>query len=128
MFLEHVSYDLRHAWRGLSRGGAFSGAAIFMLALAVFGTTVIFTFIRGVLLRPLPVRDQDRLIVAWKELRSTGYAHYPFGDAEIDDLIAQRTAARKAKNFAEADRIRGVLSDNGVILEDKPQGTIWRRG
>jgi cysteinyl-tRNA synthetase len=49
-------------------------------------------------------------------------------DAEIDDLIARRTAARKSKDFAEADRIRGVLSDNGVILEDKPQGTIWRRG
>jgi cysteinyl-tRNA synthetase len=50
------------------------------------------------------------------------------GDAEIEDLIARRAAARKAKDFAEADRIRAVLSENGVILEDKPEGTIWRRG
>ena len=64
---------------------------------------------------------------AWFRWRPAG-GGAGFTDAEIDDLIAQRTAARKAKNFAEADRIRGVLSDNGVILEDKPQGTIWRRG
>ena len=50
------------------------------------------------------------------------------GDAEIEELIARRTAARKAKDFAEADRIRKTLAENGVILEDKPVGTIWRRG
>ncbi len=45
----------------------------------------------------------------------------------IETLIAERTAAKKAKNFAEADRIRKELQDNGVVLEDTPQGTIWRR-
>ena len=49
------------------------------------------------------------------------------GDAAIDDLIAQRIAARKAKNFAEADRIRKELADAGVVLEDGAQGTTWRR-
>ncbi|HYD32559.1 MAG TPA: DALR domain-containing protein, partial [Azospirillaceae bacterium] len=49
-------------------------------------------------------------------------------ESEIADLIAQRQAARKAKNFAEADRLRKELSDNGVILEDGPQGTTWKRG
>jgi cysteinyl-tRNA synthetase len=46
---------------------------------------------------------------------------------EIQALIDQRTAARKAKNFAEADRIRKYLESRGVLLEDTPQGTIWRR-
>jgi cysteinyl-tRNA synthetase len=41
-------------------------------------------------------------------------------------LITERAAAKKAKNFAEADRIRKELLDNGVVLEDTPQGTIWR--
>lgn len=45
----------------------------------------------------------------------------------IDDLIYQRVVAKKGKNFAEADRIRKELSESGIILEDTPQGTTWRR-
>jgi cysteinyl-tRNA synthetase len=49
-------------------------------------------------------------------------------DAEIESQIAARIAARKAKNFGEADRIRDALAAQGVILEDGPTGTTWRRG
>src|SRR3984885_3986400 len=49
-------------------------------------------------------------------------------DGAIDQLIAARIAARKAKNWAESDRIRDELTKAGVILEDKPGGTTaWRR-
>ena len=47
--------------------------------------------------------------------------------AWIEAQIAARIAARKAKNFGEADRIRKELSDTGIILEDGPGGTTWRR-
>jgi len=47
--------------------------------------------------------------------------------AWINSRIAARTAARKAKDFTEADRIRKELLDADVILEDGPQGTTWRR-
>ncbi|MGQ0523056.1 MAG: cysteine--tRNA ligase [Betaproteobacteria bacterium] len=50
-----------------------------------------------------------------------------FSSERIEELIANRSAARKAKNFAESDRIRKELLDAGVILEDTPQGTTWRR-
>jgi len=46
---------------------------------------------------------------------------------QIEVLIIARTAARQAKNWAEADRIRTVLQEVGVVLEDTPKGTIWRR-
>lgn len=45
---------------------------------------------------------------------------------EIERLIAARNAARKEKNFAEADRIRDELAAKGVQIEDGPQGTSWR--
>lgn len=48
-------------------------------------------------------------------------------DEEIDRLIQERTDARKAKNWARADEIRDMLTAQGIILEDTPQGIRWRR-
>ena len=48
-------------------------------------------------------------------------------DPEIDALVAARTEAKKAKNFAEADRIRDELKARGIEIIDTPQGTKWRK-
>ena len=48
-------------------------------------------------------------------------------DDEIESLIAQRTEARKNRNWAEADRIRDLLKEMGIILEDTAQGVKWHR-
>ena len=45
----------------------------------------------------------------------------------VDQLIMKRNEAKQTKNFAEADRIRKLLADAGIVLEDSPQGTTWRR-
>ncbi|MGN6517370.1 MAG: CysS/YqeB C-terminal domain-containing protein, partial [Rhizomicrobium sp.] len=45
--------------------------------------------------------------------------------AVIERAIEARNAARKAKNFAESDRIRDELAAQGIILKDGPQGTTW---
>ena len=48
-------------------------------------------------------------------------------DPEIDALVAARTAAKKERNFAEADRIRDELKARGIEIIDTPQGAKWRK-
>ena len=48
-------------------------------------------------------------------------------EAEIENKIAERLAAKKNKDYALADKIRGELKDAGIILEDTPSGTTWKR-
>ncbi|MBL8265897.1 cysteine--tRNA ligase [Steroidobacter sp.] len=57
-----------------------------------------------------------------------GVGSSSLSDADIERLIGERKAARVSKNFKEADRVRKELTDGGVVLEDKPDGTTaWRR-
>jgi cysteinyl-tRNA synthetase len=51
----------------------------------------------------------------------------PEADAEIDALVEAREAARRARDWAEADRIRDELSRRGIVVEDTPRGPEWRR-
>ncbi len=51
----------------------------------------------------------------------------PQADTEIEQLVEAREAARRAKDWAEADRIRGALTERGVVVEDTPRGPEWRR-
>jgi cysteinyl-tRNA synthetase len=46
----------------------------------------------------------------------------------VERLLEERAEARRRKDFAEADRIRDLLVDNGIVIEDGPTGTSWRRG
>jgi cysteinyl-tRNA synthetase len=73
--------------------------------------------------RLLGILQQDP--VAWFQGEAGGAA--ADDAAVIDDLIERRKDARKSKNFAEADRIRKELTDMGIVLEDGPGGTTWKR-
>jgi cysteinyl-tRNA synthetase len=67
--------------------------------------------------------DPDAFLKGRAQGRPSGLS-----DDEIEALIAQRLEARRSKNWKESDRIRDQLKDAGIILEDGPSGTTWRRG
>src|SRR6266581_1774345 len=105
--------DLRLAWTGLRRAPAFTAAAVLTLAVGIGGTTAMFTLVQGVLLRPLPVRDQQRLVVAWNEIPSTGAAHWPFRASMIDVIGRESRVLEGVAGASYYGAGQGIVSDNG---------------
>jgi len=74
------------------------------------------------------VFDMDRILgLGLKEACETKAKDGGENAAEIEELIEKRAQAKKAKDFAAADSIRQILKDRGIILEDGPSGTTWRK-
>ena len=78
------------------------------------------------------VADFDRvlslsLIEKAEELRKKNAGPEEEHDERIEGLLAERAAAKKAKNYAEADRIRDMLAAEGITIIDTPQGAKWKR-
>jgi putative ABC transport system permease protein len=111
--LERWWLDVRVAVTALSRARAFSAVAIATLALGIAGVTMMFTLVEGVLLRRWPVYDQSRLIVAWKQLPSSGFEHYPFGDSEIEEVARSNRLLERAAGMTRAGISRWVSVENG---------------
>jgi putative ABC transport system permease protein len=80
--------DVRAAFRGLRRARAYSFTAILILAAGIAGTVAMATLVQGVLLRPLPIVDQDRVVIAWRDLPTSAYVGHPFGRAEMEHVAA----------------------------------------
>lgn len=104
--------DLRHAGRSLRRAPAFSATVIGTLAMGIAGVTVMFALVQSVLLRPLPVADQDELLVAWKSLPAAGL-QLPFSPAELDELSREARLLDGAAGVAYWGASQWIVVEEG---------------
>jgi predicted permease len=87
-WLESIGADLRYALRTLRRSPAFTAVVVLTLALGIGANTAIFSVVHGVLLKPLPNRDGDRLLYLRQSADGPGQANISFSVPEVHDLRA----------------------------------------
>jgi predicted permease len=117
--LESFTHDLRLAWRGLGRAQGFTVAAVLTLAVGMAGVTAMFALIQGVLLRPLPMPQVDRLVTVWKEHPSTGSAHWRFRSAEltlIGDAATHVFAGVAALGYSDPSQLEIVEESSAAYI------------
>jgi predicted permease len=98
--------DFRYAVRSLSRARGFTLAVVLTLGLGIGANTAIFSVIRGVLLRPLPHRDGDRLVYLRQSINGPGGENINFSVPEILDF---RNGARSLGGIAEYSQMTYTL-------------------
>ncbi|MGH8638492.1 MAG: permease prefix domain 1-containing protein, partial [Burkholderiales bacterium] len=126
-WLEQLGQDLTFGWRTLRKQPVFAIAAVSTLALGIGATTSIFSVVNGVLLRPLPFEDPDRLVQvygrAWAGDRGgvPDPLNGPIGFSELDAYTAGSTSfvgfAGYAVNTRHADAGTGVERLKAVVAD-----------
>src|SRR5947207_4036494 len=98
--------ELRHALRSLMRAKGLTATVVATLALGIGANAAIFTVVRGVLLRPLANRDEDRLIYIRQSARGIGAENANFSVPEIQDL---RSSVRTLTAFGDFSTIEFTM-------------------
>src|SRR6478752_7773559 len=104
--LAQTLQDTRYTFRQLRRSPGFTVTAILMLALGIGATTAIFSIVEGVLLRPLPFPDPDRLVILGDVLEGSHCASCAHSSATAPDI---RNYMRDTQNFSHLGAYRGRL-------------------
>jgi putative ABC transport system permease protein len=108
-FLDH----LLSGARALAHAKAFTVAAVATLAIGIAGATVMFALVDGVLLEPLPVRSQEALVVAWRQLPGDT-ARGPFGAASVRAVREHTQLLESVAAVAYNGAMEFVAVENGV--------------
>lgn len=148
MTMEGWWRDVRLALRGMRKSPGFSAAVIVTLALGVGATTAVFSVLEGVILRPLPFAEPDRLAVVWQNDRATGtlrenastadYYDYLDRSRTFEDLAIhgrgtavllrdgapplQLDAAVVSRNLLDVLRLEPAVGRGFTAVEDQPDG------
>ncbi len=124
--------DLRYALRTIQKQPGFAAVVVLTLALGIGASTAIFSVVNAVLLRPVPLRNSDRLQVIWGNFRALNIERLPAKAAEYLDYADQTqvfdsVAAYENRSFnfssgGEAERIRGTIISGNLfpMLETQP--------
>jgi putative ABC transport system permease protein len=87
--------DLRYALRALAKSPGFTAAAVVTLALGIGANTAIFSVVDGVLLRPAPFADMDRLVMVWETDRASGTTREPASIPDFADFRQRSTQLQR---------------------------------
>ena len=105
--------DLRSAMRALRGSPGFTAVAVLTLALGIGANTAIFSLVNGILLRPLPYRDADRLVSVWTQFRAQGLDKNPTSVPELEDL------QREVRSFEAVSAHTGTSANLTAV--DEPE-------
>src|ERR1044072_2793374 len=79
--MEVIIRDIRFALRSLAKKPAFAAIAVLTLALGIGANTAIFSLVHAVILRPLPIKEPDRVMTFWHAAPANGLQHMDLNDA-----------------------------------------------
>ncbi len=108
--MQTLWHDLRYACRMLARRPGFTIVAVLALALGIGANTAVFSIIRGVLLRPLPYADPDRLMTLWESNLKVHAPHEPASPPNFQDWSKQ---SQSFAGMAARSGASGVLTGEG---------------
>ncbi|HMC56836.1 MAG TPA: ABC transporter permease [Gemmatimonadaceae bacterium] len=122
---EEFTQDCRYALRGLRRYPAFTAIAVFTLALGIGANSAIFSVVNGVLLRPLPYREPDRLVRVFTAFRGQGVEKYGMSQPEFMDYkgltrVFENAAAYTGAGLTltgtgEPETVRGIAATRDML-------------
>src|SRR5213080_3825450 len=124
--VEALGRDLRFALRSLLRAKGLAATVVVTLALGIGANAAIFSVVRGVLLRPLVNRDEDRLIYIRQSGRGIGAANMTFSVPEINDIRARVTTVSALGEFSTVDfTMIGLVGEPRVVKAGVVNGTYF---